>query len=100
MIGSRETLPQAFPTLTAEQIARIRPLGRIRQVRAGDILFQPGDTGVPFFVLLSGRMEIVQAALDGERAIALIEAGGVTGEMAMISGQRYVLTGRATESGE
>lgn len=70
VIASRETRPRAFPALTEEQIDRIRPLGRIRQVRSGDILIKPGDTVIPFYVLLSGRMEIVQPSLDGERMIA------------------------------
>ena len=39
MVGSRETLPRAFPTLTPEQIDRIRPLGSARQVHTGDVLF-------------------------------------------------------------
>ena len=99
-VGSRETLPRAFPTLTDEQIGRIRPSGRVRQVHRGDVLFQPGDVEVPFFVLLSGRMEIVQPALDGERMIALHEAGEFTGEMTMISGQRCLVIGRVTEDGE
>ena len=38
----------------------IRPLGRTRHVRIVDILFKTGDTAVPFYVLLSGRMEIVR----------------------------------------
>ena len=58
---------QAFPVLTAAQIDRIRPLGRLRNVQRGEILFEPNDTAVPFFVLLSGSMEIVQPGLDGER---------------------------------
>lgn len=99
-IGSRETLPRAFPTLTREQIDRIRLLGRRRQVRTGDVLFQPGDVAVPFFVLLSGRMEIVQPALDGERMIARHEPGEFTGEMTMISGHQCLVIGRVTENGE
>ena len=99
-IGSRETLPQGFPTLTGEQIDRIRPLGRVRQVRKGDILFQPGDATVSFFVLLSGRMEIVQPAIEGERMIARHEPGEFTGEMTMISGHRSLVIGRVTEDGE
>jgi thioredoxin reductase (NADPH) len=99
-VGSRETLPEAFPVFTDEQIDRIRPLGRIRKVRTGDVLFQPGDVAVPFFVLLSGRMEIVQPALDGERMIARHEPGEFTGEMSMISGQRCLVIGRVTEAGE
>ena len=99
-IGSRETLPRAFPILTAEQIGRIRPLGHVRQVRTGDILFQPGDTTIPFFVLLSGSMEIIQSALEGERMIARHEPGEFTGEMTMISGHRSLVIGRVTETGE
>jgi thioredoxin reductase (NADPH) len=100
IVGSRETLPRAFPTLTTEQIDRIRRLGRVRQVRTGDVLFQPGDTAVPFFVLLSGRMEIVQPALDGERLIARHEPGEFTGEITMISGRQCLVIGRVTENGE
>src|SRR5258706_194701 len=100
IIGSSQTLPRAFPVLTAEQIERIRPMGRLRQVQTGDILFQPGDTTVPFFVLLSGRMEIAQPALDGEQMIASHESGEFTGEMTMISGQRCLVIGRVTDGGE
>ena len=32
---------QAFPVLTAAQINRIRPVGKIRQVKKGEILFEP-----------------------------------------------------------
>jgi thioredoxin reductase (NADPH) len=100
VIASRETRPRAFPALTEEQIDRIRPLGRIRQVRSGDVLIKPGDTVIPFYVLLSGRMEIVQPSLDGERMIALHEPGGFTGEMTMLSGARSQVVGRVSEGGE
>ena len=100
VIASRETRPRAFPALTEEQIDRIRPLGRIRQVRRGDVLIKPGDTVIPFYVLLSGRMEIVQPSLDGERMIALHEPGGFTGEMTMLSGARSQVVGRVSEGGE
>ena len=91
---------QAFPVLTQAQIDRIRPFGRVRSVRHGEILFEPNDTGVPFFVLLSGGMEIVQPAIDGERAIVMHHANQFTGEMTMISGQRCLVRGRVTEPGE
>src|SRR5438105_7212672 len=91
---------QAFPVLTAMQIARLRPGSKLRKVEPGEILFQPDDTEVPFFVLLSGSMEIVQPDLDGERPIATHQAGGFTGEITMISGQRCLVRGRVTEAGE
>jgi thioredoxin reductase (NADPH) len=89
-----------FPVLTAAQIERVRHLGRVRKVRAGDILFQPNDTGIPFFVVLSGRLEIFQPGLDGDRLIVTHAAGQFTGEMTMISGQRTLVRGRVAEDGE
>jgi CRP-like cAMP-binding protein len=37
----------------------------VRPVDRGEILFKPNETDIPFFVLLSGGMEIVQPDLDG-----------------------------------
>jgi len=91
---------QAFPILTETQIARLRPASKLRKVKPGDILFQPDDTEVPFFVLLSGSMEIVQPDLKGERLIATHSPGGFTGEITMISGQRCLVRGRVTGAGE
>ncbi|MGC1832141.1 MAG: FAD-dependent oxidoreductase, partial [Candidatus Acidiferrales bacterium] len=91
---------QAFPTLSAAQINRIRALGTVRSVEKGEILFEPGETTIPFFVLLSGAMEIVQPGLNGERTVATHGPGEFTGEMTMISGRRGLVRGRVTEPGE
>ncbi len=91
---------QAFPLLTAAQIDRIRPLGALRRFGRGDVLFRPGDETVPFFVLLSGAMEILQPSFGEERAVAAHVAGEFTGEITMISGQRCMVLGRVTDPGE
>jgi thioredoxin reductase (NADPH) len=91
---------QAFPVLTSAQIARLRSGGKLRKVEPGEILFEPDDTSVPFFVLLSGGMEIVQLDLSGERPVANHGPGQFTGEITMISGQRCLVRGRVTEAGE
>src|ERR1700730_10724676 len=97
---SADVRAQAFPVLTAEQINRVRPLSKVRNVKVGDILFETGDSDVPFFVLLSGRMEIVQPDWHGERPIVNHEPGEFTGEMSMVSGRRCLVRGRVTEAGE
>ena len=99
-LSALDARTQTFPVLTAAQIDRIRSWGRSRNVQPGEILFEPNDTDVPFFVLLSGSMEIIQPSLDGERQIATHAPGEFTGEMAMISGQRCLVRGRVTEPGE
>jgi thioredoxin reductase (NADPH) len=91
---------QAFPTLTPLQIDRIRPFGKLRHVEAGKILFEPGDVTAPFFVLLSGGLDIVQPTPSGERLIVTHRAGGFTGEMTLISGRGALARGRVTEPGE
>jgi thioredoxin reductase (NADPH) len=91
---------QAFPVLTQAQIKRVQTLSKLRPVAAGEILFSPGDTDVPFFLLLSGSMEIVQPDLKGERLIARHGPGEFTGEMTMITGHRCLVTGRVSQSGE
>src|SRR5579883_1094153 len=91
---------QAFPVLTPEQINRIRELGRARTVQRGEILFEPNDPVMSFFVLLSGAMEIVQPGFNEERLIARHGPGEFTGEITMISRQHSLVRGRVTEPGE
>jgi thioredoxin reductase (NADPH) len=90
----------AFPALAPAQIDRIRPFGKLRRVEVGEILFEPGDLTAPFFVVLSGNMEIVQPTLTGERLIVTHQAGSFTGEMTLISGRGALARGRVTAPGE
>jgi len=95
-----DAVTQTFPTLTQAQIARLLPYGKVRKVKAGEILFEPGDKNIPFFVLLSGSMEIVQLDLNGERLITTHNPGAFTGEITMISGRSALVRGRVSEAGE
>jgi thioredoxin reductase (NADPH) len=91
---------QIFPTLTPAQINRIRPLGRVRHVDRGEILFDLGQTNIDFFVVLSGSLEVVQPSIEGERPITVHNACSFTGELTMISGHRIFVRGRVLEPGE
>jgi thioredoxin reductase (NADPH) len=98
--SAHDASTQAFPVLTPEQINRIRGLGRARTVQRGEILFEPNDPVMSFFVLLSGAMEIVQPGFNEERLIARHGPGEFTGEITMISRQHSLVRGRVTEPGE
>lgn len=95
-----EPSTQMFPDLSPAQTARVRAVSKLRKVEAGEILFRPGDTAVPFFVLLSASMDIVQPDISGDKLITTHKAGSFTGELSMISGQRCLVLGRITEPGE
>jgi thioredoxin reductase (NADPH) len=91
---------QAYPVLTPAQIDRIRPYGTARTVRAGEILFEPGQQGIPCFVVLSGKFEIVMTRLSGEHVFVTYGVGGFSGEMVLISGGRSLARGRVGEPGD
>jgi thioredoxin reductase (NADPH) len=95
-----DAVTQTFPTLTPAQINRIRACSKLRKVEVGEILFEPDDTNVPFFVLLSGSLDILQPTLEGYRPITKHEPGGFTGELTMIAGRRCLVRGQVSSPGE
>jgi thioredoxin reductase (NADPH) len=90
---------QAFPIQTAAQISSVRSAVKLRQSKKDEILFDVGDTNVPFFILLFGRMEIVWPDLKSEGPVATHGPREFTGEMTMISRRRCLVRGRVTEPG-
>lgn len=65
---------QTFPTLTAQEIERIRHFGSVRKYRDGDKLFETGKPGPGMFVVLSGHVAVVER--DGlGHAIPVVEQG-------------------------
>jgi thioredoxin reductase (NADPH) len=91
---------EAFPVLTPAQIDRVRPCGTARTVRAGEILFEAGDLGIPCFVVLSGKLDAVITRLSGEHTFATHGPGNFSGDMVLISGAGSMARGRVAEPGE
>ena len=95
-----ERRAQMYPSLTEAQLARVARLGTRRRIKRGDILFEQRQVQRPFFVVLSGSIEIIQAGADGERPFRLIEAAHFTGEFDMLTGRPSLYGGRVAEDGE
>jgi thioredoxin reductase (NADPH) len=91
---------EAFPVLTPAQIDRIRPYGTSRAVRTGEIVFEAGQLGIPCFVVLSGKLDIVITRLSGEHVFATHGPGNFSGDMVLISGTGSMARGRVAEPGE
>jgi thioredoxin reductase (NADPH) len=90
-----ERRAQMFPVLSAAQLARVKPCGELRDVAAGELLFDQGQTDTPMLVILEGELEVVHPALGGERPITIQGPGEFTGEIHMIAGRRSLVRGRA-----
>jgi len=89
-----------FPTLTSAQIERVATHGRRRQVTRSDVLIEAGDPVVPFFVVVSGELQIVRPEGETETLIAAHRPGQFSGEANMITGRRTLTQMRVSESGE
>ena len=89
---------QDNPTLSREQIDRLRSVAQLRFVCSGEILYEPSCPDVPLFVVLEGTVSITRAGED-EKILAVREPGQFTGEMSVISGGRSLLTARVTREG-
>jgi thioredoxin reductase (NADPH) len=93
-------MEQIFPTLTPAQIRRIAPHGHVRAMQRGEVLVEQGDREVPFFVVVSGEVEIVRPSGGVETLITVHGPGQFTGEANMLSGRPAVVRMRATKPGE
>lgn len=90
----------AFPALTSRDIAELRPRGTVRRVDAGTMLWREGDRDPCFFVILSGRVEIVEHRGGQEHLVTVHEAGDFTGDVDMLTGRRTLVSARMLEGGE
>jgi thioredoxin reductase (NADPH) len=97
--ATNELQTHSFRILTAAQVDRVLAWGNRREVRSGEILIEPHEINPPFFVVLSGSIEIVQRALNGEQVIATHGPNQFTGELTTISGQRSLVRARVLEGG-
>jgi len=91
---------RVFPTLTEPQIARIAPHGRRRPITSGEVLIEAGQQPVPFFVVLSGEIQVLRLSAGTEALIVTQGAAQFTGEGTMLTGRRALTRIRATGPGE
>jgi thioredoxin reductase (NADPH) len=100
--GVPETVDRdgAAPRLDDDQRARLRKLGRVRKVDAGEVLFSAGDAGSDFFVIESGAVAIVQGLGQENRVIAVHGQHRFLGELGLLTGQRLYLSGVVRDPGQ
>src|SRR2546428_553023 len=83
---------EAFPSLTAGQIARIAPFARERDLADGESLWEAGDRNRPMFVVVRGEIEILSGA---DHVVTVHNAGAFTGDVDLLSGRPVVVRARA-----
>jgi thioredoxin reductase (NADPH) len=104
MSNTRRGLPltssrieKIFPKLTPAQIDRIAAHGHIRSVQSGEVLIEQGHSAAPFFVVVSGELEVVRPSVPVETLVTIYESDQFTGEVGTLSGRRSLFRVRATK---
>ena len=64
------------------------------------MLIEQGETSAPFFVVITGEVEIVRPFDDRETLVTVHSYGEFTGEVNMLSGRRSIFRARATKPGK
>jgi thioredoxin reductase (NADPH) len=85
--------------LSEEHIAQLRRQGEIRLTAAGQVLYREGDRGHDLFVIMSGRVRVVDHQAGVEREIASAGPGQFVGDLALLTGEREFTTAVVAEPG-
>jgi thioredoxin reductase (NADPH) len=91
---------QVFPTLTPAQVRRVAVHGHMRSTQSGEVLIQQGDSAVPFFLVVSGELEVLRPSGAVETLVTVHGPGQFTGEVSTLSGRRALLRLRVAKAGE
>lgn len=92
--------PEIAPVLSPEQMRRIEAYGTRENIPHGGLLFDEGDTGIDFFVVISGMVEICQHTAEGMSHVVWSGPGVFIGDPSTLTGRAAVVQARADEDSE
>ncbi len=89
-------LAEVLPELSQQQLTRFLPNFTLARFRSGDVIVRQGDPADLFYIIVSGRVEVVNHRPGGEDLIlGELGAGEWFGEMALLLGRTRTATIRA-----
>ena len=100
IVSLSSRVDQVYPTLTAAQLERIASRGRTRAITEGELLVHSGSPTAQFFVVRSGRLDVVRHTPATEEVVTSFGPGMFTGEASLLSGRRGLADIRAGAGGE
>jgi CRP/FNR family cyclic AMP-dependent transcriptional regulator len=72
---------ELFDGIEFKNCIKILAMGLQSKIRIGDVIFQKGEAGHEMYVLLKGRIEILDEGPGGSRTLAILGPGETFGEM-------------------
>jgi CRP-like cAMP-binding protein len=76
-----------FSSFELEDLLRLKEITETTTCKAGDFVFQEGESGGHTYIIVSGSVEVVKGDGADEQIIATLEKPAYFGEMAIIENQ-------------
>jgi CRP-like cAMP-binding protein len=90
-----------FEGLSRWEARKVVLTGVLQSLAAGEYAIRRGDLGRQLYMVVSGRLVVVDVDLDGrERTLAIVESGGVFGETGMVADGYRTFSARAEAATE
>jgi thioredoxin reductase (NADPH) len=89
--------PTLFPRLTAAQIDELAVSAETLSLAPGEILFEQGQRDTPFFVILSGAVDVIDRQPEGDRYFTQCQPGTFAADISMFTGEPTIARGIVAE---
>ena len=94
-MSSRDPEDISNPRLTQADIDALATGGRRRSLHDGEPLFRSGEHAGGFYIVLSGRIEVVDRSGEERRVIGVHEPGQFTGDIDILTRRLPVVSAMA-----
>jgi CRP/FNR family transcriptional regulator, cyclic AMP receptor protein len=92
---------ELFAALPPDVLEQLRTKTTVRALPKGELLFSQGDPSNELFVISEGRIAIATRSTDGrESMVAVLEAGGLFGELGLFDSEPRSADARALTDSE
>ena len=89
---------QTFPVLSDDQVKRLTSYGQVEDLPEGTVVFERGQRGVDFFLILSGSIDIFDRTPEGDEIIVTTHSDHqFTGELDLFNKRKILVGGRIGE---
>jgi thioredoxin reductase (NADPH) len=89
--------PTLFPRLTAAQIDQLAENAETLSLSPGEVLFEQGQRDTPFFVVLSGAIDVIDRQPEGDRYFTQCHPGTFAADISMFTGEPVIARGIIAE---
>jgi thioredoxin reductase (NADPH) len=89
--------PTLFPRLTPTQIDQLAENAETLSFSPGEVVFEQGQRDTPFYVVLSGAIDIIDRQPDGDRYFTQCQPGTFAADISMFTGEPTLARGVVAE---